>query len=43
MMTRIDRPTAHLALFPPSRRDSRRSRSPRNVLVFAAPLAACVQ
>jgi len=33
-MTRTERPTAHLALFPPSRRDRRRSHSPRKVLVF---------
>jgi hypothetical protein len=43
MMTRMDRPTAHRARVPPSLRDRRRSRSPRNVSVRAAPAAAWVQ
>jgi hypothetical protein len=38
-MTRMERATAHLARFPPRRLDRRRSRSPRKVLVRAAPLA----
>ena len=42
MMTRMERPTAHRALVPPSRRDRRRSRSPRKVSVLAAPVAAWV-
>jgi len=39
----MDRATAHLALFPPSRLLRRVSFSPRNVLVPAAPVAAWVQ
>ena len=42
-MTRMERATAHLALFPSRRLDRRRSLSPRKVLVPAAPLAAWVQ
>jgi len=40
MMIRMERATAHLALLPPRRLLRRRSRSPRKVLVRAAPLAA---
>ena len=40
MTTRMERPTAHLALVPGRRRDRRRSLSPRKVSVVAAPVAA---
>ena len=43
MITRIERPTAHMALVAPRRRVSRRSRSPRKVSVFPVPLAAWAQ
>ena len=43
MMTRMDLPTAHMALVPSRRRVNRRSRSPREVSVFPVPLAAWAQ
>jgi hypothetical protein len=43
MMIRMERATAHLALFAPRRLLRRRSRSPGKVPVRAAPLAAWVQ
>jgi hypothetical protein len=42
-ITRMERATAHFALFGPRRRDRRRIRSPRKVSVRAAPVAAWVQ
>ena len=40
MITRMERPTAHLALLPSRRRDRRQSLPPRKVSVVAALVAA---